>query len=62
MQSKFTVWVKSEQRADILAIVCEVPDVSTAIQQALEQAAQRWACAPDALFVYGVAEGDVSGA
>jgi hypothetical protein len=54
--------VKSEQLGEKLVVVCDAPDVSAAIQQALEQAALNWECGTDILSVYGIAEGeDVNG-
>jgi precorrin isomerase len=62
MPTRYTVWVKNRQLEAKLVIVCDVPDVSAAIQQALEQAAPNWKCGTDILSVYGIAEGDVYGA
>jgi hypothetical protein len=61
MPTRYTVWVKNEQLGEKLVVVCDAPDVSAAIQQALEQAARKWECGPDILSVYGIAEGDVNG-
>ena len=62
MPTRYTVWVKSEQLGEKLVVVCDAPDVSAAIQQALEQAARNWECGTDVLSVYGIAEGeDVNG-
>jgi hypothetical protein len=58
--SKFTVWVRSEQGAQIRVVVRDVNNVNSAIRQALEQAAQEWACDPDTLTIYGIAEGDIT--
>jgi hypothetical protein len=62
MPTRYTVWVKNEQLGEKLAVVCDAPDVSAAIQQALEQAARNWECSTDILSLYGIAEGDVYGA
>ena len=62
LPSRYTVWVKNEQMREKLVVVCDAPDVSAAIQQALEQAARNWECGTDILSVYGIAEGDVYGA
>jgi hypothetical protein len=58
--SKFTVWIRNEQRAQIRIVVRDVTNVNSAIRQVLEQAAQEWACDPDTLTVYGIAEGDIT--
>jgi hypothetical protein len=39
----------------------DAPDVSAAIQQALEQVARNWKCGTDVHSVYGIAKGDVNG-
>ena len=62
MPTRHAVWVKNEQMREKLVVVCDAPDVSAAIQQALEQAARNWECGTDILSVYGIAEGDVYGA
>ena len=61
MPIRYTVWVKNEQLGEKLVVVCDAPDVSAAIQQALEQAARKWECGTDIFSVYGIAEGDVNG-
>jgi hypothetical protein len=60
MESKFTIWVRNEHRAQIRIVVRDVTDVNVAIRQALEKAAQDWACDPDTVTIYGIAEGDIS--
>jgi hypothetical protein len=49
MPTRHTVWVKNEQMREKLVVVCDAPDVSAAIQQALEQAARNWECGTDIL-------------
>jgi hypothetical protein len=44
MPTGYTVWIKNEQLDAKLVIVCDAPDVSAAIRQALEQAAREWDC------------------
>jgi hypothetical protein len=61
LPSRYTVWVKNELLDGKLVIVCDAPDVSSAIRQALEQAARNWECGTDILSVYGITEGDVNG-
>ena len=61
MPTRYTFWVKNEQLNAKLVIACDAPDVSAAIQQALELAAREWECGTDILSVYGIAEGDVNG-
>jgi hypothetical protein len=61
MPTRYTVWVKNGQLGEKRVVVCDAPDVSAAIQQALEQAARNWECGTDILSVYGIAEGDVNG-
>ena len=58
MPTRYTVWVKNVGAK--LVVVCDAPDVSAAIQQALEQAAREWKCSIGVLSVYGIAEGDVN--
>jgi hypothetical protein len=60
MESKFTIWVRNEQRAQIRIVVRDLTNVDLAIREALEQAAQKWACDPNTLTVYGIAEGDIT--
>jgi hypothetical protein len=60
MKSGFTIWVRNEQRAQIRIVVPDAPNVSAAIEQALDKAAQEWACESDILTVYGIAEGDIT--
>ena len=60
MQRDFTIWVKHKQRAYIRIVVRDVINVKAAIQQALEEAAQRWGCDPDTLNIHGIAEGDIT--
>jgi hypothetical protein len=60
MESKFTVWVRNEHGAQVRIVVRNVPDVNAAIRQAIEKAAQEWACHPDTLAIYGLAEGDIT--
>jgi len=62
MPTRYTAWVKNKQLGEKRVVVCDAPDVSAAIQQALEQAARNWECGTDILSVYGIAEGDVYGA
>jgi hypothetical protein len=61
MPIRYTVWVENEQLDAKLVIVCDAPDASAAIRQALEQAAREWECSTDILSIYGIAEGDVNG-
>jgi len=61
MPSRYTVWVKNEQQGKKLVVVCDPPEVSAAIRQALERAAREWECSIAVLSVYGIAEGDVNG-
>ena len=61
MPTRYTVWVKNEALAVKLVVVCDAPDASAAIRQALEQAASKWECGTDIFSVYGIAEGDVNG-
>lgn len=58
MQIKFTIWVRNELRAATLKFVCEAPDASAAMRQVLERAAREWACDPDAVTIYGIAQGE----
>jgi hypothetical protein len=60
LSTRYTVWVKNEQLDAKLVIVCDAPDVSAAIRQALEQAARKWECSVGVLSVYGIAEGVVN--
>jgi hypothetical protein len=60
MESKFTIWVRNEQRAQIRIVVRDVTNVDLAIREALEQAAQKWACDSNTLNIYGIAEGDIT--
>jgi hypothetical protein len=60
MESKFTIWVRNVHWAQIRIVVRDLDDVNAAIRQALEKAAKEWACDPDTLTIYGVAEGDVT--
>jgi hypothetical protein len=60
MPTRYTVWVKNGQLDGKLVIVCDAPDVSAAIRQALEHAVRKWECSIGVLSVYGIAEGDVN--
>jgi hypothetical protein len=60
MPTRYTVWVKNKQLGEKRVVVCDAPDVSAAIQQALEQAEREWECSIGVLSVYGIAEGDVN--
>jgi hypothetical protein len=60
MPTRYTVWVKNEQLGEKLVVLCDAPDVSAAIQQALEQAARNWECGTDIHSVYGIAEGTLT--
>jgi hypothetical protein len=60
MESKFTIWVRNEQRAQIRIVVRDVTNVDLAIREALEHAAQKWACDSTTLTIYGIAEGDIT--
>jgi hypothetical protein len=60
MASKFTIWVRNEQQLQIRVVVHDAIDVNVAIRQALEKAAQEWACDPGSLTIYGIAEGDIT--
>jgi hypothetical protein len=55
----FTIWVKQEQRTQRV-VVHDVTNVHAAIQQALKEAAQGWACDPESLNIHGIAEGDIA--
>ena len=52
--TKFTVWLKND-----LTAATHSPDVTEAVQQAFEKAAQEWACDLDNIVLIGVAEGDL---
>jgi hypothetical protein len=60
MEKKFTIWVRNRQQAHVRIVVRDVTDVKAAIEQALEKAAQGWACDPGTLNVHGIAEGDIT--
>lgn len=59
MQRSFTIWVKHTQRIHPI-VVRDVTNVHAAIRQALEKAAEEWACDPDSLNIHGIAEGDIT--
>jgi hypothetical protein len=59
LQRDFTIWVKHKQRTHRV-VVHDATDVNGAIRQALEKAAQVWACDPDTLNIHGIAEGDIT--
>jgi hypothetical protein len=60
MGNKFTVWVGNEHRAKIRIVVRDASNVNAAMQEALERAAQSWACDPETLNINGIAEGDIT--
>ena len=57
--TKFTVWLKNDLTAATHVDVYSALDVTEAVQQAFEKAAQEWACDLDNIFLIGVAEGDL---
>ena len=59
LQRDFTIWVKHEQRTHRV-VVRDVTNVHAAIGQALDKAAQEWACDPETLHIHGIAEGDIT--
>ena len=59
MQRDFTIWVKHKQRTHRV-VVHDVTDLNVAIRQALEKAAQEWACDAETLNIHGIAEGDIT--
>jgi hypothetical protein len=59
LQRTFTIWVKHKERTHGV-VVRDVTNVHAAIRQALEKAAEEWACDPDALNIHGIAEGDIA--
>lgn len=60
LQRNFTIWVKHKQQAQIRVVARDVTNVHAAIRQALEKAAEEWACDPDTLNIHGIAEGDIT--
>jgi hypothetical protein len=60
LQRTFTIWVKHTQQAQIRVVARDVTNVHAAIRQALEKAAEEWACDPDTLNIHGIAEGDIT--
>jgi hypothetical protein len=60
MESNFTIWVRNTRGAQIRIVVRDATDPRSAIRQALEKAAQEWACDPATLTIYGIAEGDIT--
>jgi len=56
--TKFTVWLKNDLTAATHVDVYSAPDVTEAVQQAFEKAAQEWVCDLDNIVFVGVAEGD----
>jgi hypothetical protein len=60
MESRFTIWLRNEQQLQIRVVVRDVANVDAAIRQALEKAAQKWACDPGTLSIYGIVEGDIT--
>lgn len=60
MENRFTVWVGNRHRANIRIVVRDATNVNAAMQQALEKAAQRWACDPDTLSVHAIVDGDIT--
>lgn len=60
MENNFTIWVGNKHRAKIRIVVRNAINVNAAMQQALEKAAQSWACDPDTLNIHGIVEGDIA--
>jgi hypothetical protein len=59
LQRDFTIWVKDKQRTHRV-VVRDATNVHAAIRQALDKAAQEWACDADTLNIHGIAEGDIT--
>jgi hypothetical protein len=59
LQRTFTIWLKYKRRTHRV-VVREVTNVHAAIRQALEKAAEEWACDPKSLNIHGIAEGDIT--
>jgi hypothetical protein len=60
LQRNFTIWVRNERQAQIRVVARDVTNVHAAIRQALEKAAEKWACDLGTLTTYGIAEGDTT--
>jgi len=60
LQRNFTIWMRNEQQAQTRVVARDVTNVHAAIRQALEKAAEEWACDPGTLTIYGIAEGDIT--
>ena len=57
--AKFTVWLKNDLTAATHVDVYYALDVTEAVQQAFEKAAQKWVCDLQNIVFVGVAEGDL---
>ena len=57
--TRFTVWLKNDLTAATHVDVYYALDVTEAVQQAFEKAAQKWVCDLQNIVFVGVAEGDL---